>query len=186
MISDEFLANVSLELRTPLTGVLAMTETLQAQTCGPLNERQLQLLQRMEHSGRHLLDTINAMLDLSRLDAGLLDLGVAVVVDEAYAEFAGTNYCRLVTEYPNLIGLRTMSKWAGLAGLRAARGAGAVRAKAAALRAGVTPDSVPCHCDRTHWHRAENYQRQSTPAGLSPAVAERRAGEKGSVRAAGK
>ena len=76
MISDEFLANVSLELRTPLTGVLAMTETLQAQTFGPLNERQLQLLQRMEHSGRHLLDTINDMLDLSRVDAGLLDLGV--------------------------------------------------------------------------------------------------------------
>ncbi len=76
MIRDEFLANVSLELRTPLTGVLAMTEALQAQTFGPLNERQLQLLQRMEHSGRHLLATINDMLDLSRLDAGLLDLAV--------------------------------------------------------------------------------------------------------------
>lgn len=77
MISDEFLASMSHELRQPLTGVLAMTEVLQAQSYGPLNERQQQLLQRIEHSGRHLLDTVNEMLDLSRLDAGLMDLAVA-------------------------------------------------------------------------------------------------------------
>jgi histidinol-phosphate aminotransferase len=41
-----------------------------------------------------------------------------VVVDEAYAEFAGTNYLALVDEYPHLIVLRTLSKFAGLAGLR--------------------------------------------------------------------
>ncbi len=56
-------------------------------------------------------------LSMAELE-GLLGLGIAVVVDEAYAEFAGTNYCRLVPDYPNLIGLRTMSKWAGLAGMR--------------------------------------------------------------------
>lgn len=76
MIRDDYLANVSHELRTPLTGVLAMTEALQTQAYGPLNVRQQQLLQRIEDSGRHLLDTINDMLDLSRLDAGLLDLAI--------------------------------------------------------------------------------------------------------------
>ncbi len=73
-LKDEFLANMSHELRTPLTGVLAMTEALQSQDAGDLNERQQQLLGRIETSGRHLLHVINDILDLSRLDAGKLDL----------------------------------------------------------------------------------------------------------------
>jgi histidinol-phosphate aminotransferase len=48
----------------------------------------------------------------------LLGLPLVVVVDEAYAEFSGTSLAGLVPEHPNLIVLRTFSKWAGLAGLR--------------------------------------------------------------------
>jgi histidinol-phosphate aminotransferase len=48
----------------------------------------------------------------------LLELPLVVVVDEAYAEFSGTSLVDLVSEHPNLIVLRTFSKWAGLAGLR--------------------------------------------------------------------
>lgn len=48
----------------------------------------------------------------------LLALPVVVVLDEAYAEFAGETNVGLVSEYPNIIVLRTLSKWAGLAGLR--------------------------------------------------------------------
>jgi histidinol-phosphate aminotransferase len=48
----------------------------------------------------------------------LLELPLIVVVDEAYAEFSGTSLVDLVPEHPNLIVLRTFSKWAGLAGLR--------------------------------------------------------------------
>ena len=48
----------------------------------------------------------------------LLDLGVMVVVDEAYYEFSKTTVINLVPDYANLIVLRTFSKWAGLAGLR--------------------------------------------------------------------
>jgi len=51
------------------------------------------------------------------LDA-LLETGRPVVIDEAYAEFAGESYAALVRERPNLLILRTLSKWAGLAGLR--------------------------------------------------------------------
>ncbi len=51
------------------------------------------------------------------LDA-LLATGLPVVVDEAYAEYAGESYAPLVREHPNLIVVRTLSKWAGLAGLR--------------------------------------------------------------------
>jgi histidinol-phosphate aminotransferase len=48
----------------------------------------------------------------------LLELPLIVVIDEAYAEFSGTSLADLVPEHPNLIVLRTFSKWAGLAGLR--------------------------------------------------------------------
>lgn len=48
----------------------------------------------------------------------LLDTGLVVVVDEAYHEFAGDTMAGLVREYENLVVLRTLSKWAGLAGLR--------------------------------------------------------------------
>lgn len=48
----------------------------------------------------------------------LLEQGPVVVLDEAYAEFAGRTLVRLVERYPNLVVLRTMSKWAALAGIR--------------------------------------------------------------------
>jgi histidinol-phosphate aminotransferase len=56
-------------------------------------------------------------LTRNELDA-LLDTGRPVVVDEAYAEFAGESYAGFVAQRPNLIVIRTLSKWAGLAGLR--------------------------------------------------------------------
>lgn len=52
----------------------------------------------------------------------LLDSELIVVVDEAYAEFSNSTLIEMVTEYPNLLVLRTFSKWAGLAGLRVGYG----------------------------------------------------------------
>ncbi|MCY4583063.1 MAG: aminotransferase class I/II-fold pyridoxal phosphate-dependent enzyme, partial [Chloroflexi bacterium] len=52
----------------------------------------------------------------------LLEADCLVVVDEAYAEFAGRSVLPLIDAHPNLVVLRTMSKWAGLAGLRAGYG----------------------------------------------------------------
>ena len=52
----------------------------------------------------------------------LLDLPIAVILDEAYVEFHGTSRVNWVTEHENLIVLRTFSKWAGLAGLRVGYG----------------------------------------------------------------
>ncbi len=52
----------------------------------------------------------------------LLDTGLPVLVDEAYTEFAGESVLPLVSRYPNLMVLRTFSKWAGLAGLRVGYG----------------------------------------------------------------
>lgn len=73
-MKDEFLASMSHELRTPLTGVLNISEILQEQIYGPLNEKQIQLTKTIEASGRHLLALINDILDLSKIEAGELEL----------------------------------------------------------------------------------------------------------------
>ncbi|WLT39233.1 HAMP domain-containing histidine kinase [Synechocystis sp. B12] len=73
-LKDEFLANMSHELRTPLNSILGMVETLQNQVYGPLNGKQVQSLEIVENSGRHLLSLINDILDLSKIEAGRMDL----------------------------------------------------------------------------------------------------------------
>jgi PAS domain S-box-containing protein len=73
-LKDEFLASMSHELRTPLTGILGLSEALQLQTYGALSEKQLKALKNIETSGRHLLELINDILDLSKIEAGKLDL----------------------------------------------------------------------------------------------------------------
>ncbi len=78
-LKDEFLASMSHELRTPLNAVLGMSEALQEQVYGPLNDKQFNALQRIEESGRHLLSLINDILDLSRIEAGKLELQVTMV-----------------------------------------------------------------------------------------------------------
>ncbi len=78
-IKDEFLANMSHELRTPLHGILAVSETLLDQIRGPLNERQQKSVRLIEASGRHLLALINDLLDLSKIEAGKLELHCAAL-----------------------------------------------------------------------------------------------------------
>jgi PAS domain S-box-containing protein len=71
---DEFLANMSHELRTPLNGILGMSEILLEGLRGPLNERQQKLVHAIEDSGNHLLSLINDVLDLSKIEAGQLEI----------------------------------------------------------------------------------------------------------------
>jgi signal transduction histidine kinase/ActR/RegA family two-component response regulator len=76
-LKDEFLASMSHELRTPLTSILGLSEALRRQIYGTLSERQIKAVQVIESSGRHLLELINDVLDLSKIEAGKLELEIS-------------------------------------------------------------------------------------------------------------
>ncbi len=73
-LKDEFLANMSHELRTPLNAILGMSEGLQEGVFGDINERQIKAVKTIERSGEHLLSLINDILDVSKIEAGKLEL----------------------------------------------------------------------------------------------------------------
>ncbi|VXD16213.1 putative Histidine kinase [Planktothrix serta PCC 8927] len=73
-LKDEFLANMSHELRTPLNSILGMSEVLQEGTFGELTDQQNQALAMIHRNGKHLLELINDILDLSKIEAGKFDL----------------------------------------------------------------------------------------------------------------
>jgi signal transduction histidine kinase len=71
---SEFLANVSHELRTPLNAIIGFSEVMQRKMFGPLSERYSGYATDIFNSGRHLLELINEILDLSKLEAGQFEL----------------------------------------------------------------------------------------------------------------
>jgi signal transduction histidine kinase len=73
---SQFLANMSHELRTPMNAILGYTELVLDDTYGTVPEKIREVLERVQKSGRHLLDLINDVLDLSRIEAGQLTLSV--------------------------------------------------------------------------------------------------------------
>ena len=78
-LKDEFLANMSHELRTPLNAILGLTEVLQDDIIGTVNERQLKALKTVERSGNHLLELINDILDVAKIEAGQVELDLTTV-----------------------------------------------------------------------------------------------------------
>jgi signal transduction histidine kinase len=71
---SEFLANMSHELRTPLNAILGFSQVLREEMFGPVNEKQAEYLEDILASGHHLLSLINDVLDLSKIEAGQVQL----------------------------------------------------------------------------------------------------------------
>lgn len=87
-MKDEFLATMSHELRTPLNSVLALSEVLMEGAYGEINERQHRYLGSIRSSGQHLLELINDILDVSKIESGKLQLAVADVEVEGLCQAA--------------------------------------------------------------------------------------------------
>jgi signal transduction histidine kinase len=71
---SEFLATMSHELRTPLNAIIGFSQVLKQQMYGPLNERQADYVDDVLSSGQHLLNLINDILDLAKVEAGRMEL----------------------------------------------------------------------------------------------------------------
>lgn len=74
---SEFLANMSHELRTPLNAIIGFSEVLTEQMFGPVNDKQMEYLRDIHSSGQHLLSLINDVLDLSKIEAGRMELDLS-------------------------------------------------------------------------------------------------------------
>ncbi len=85
-LKDEFLANMSHELRTPLNAILGLSEALLEQVSGSLTPRQAKSITTISTSGAHLLTLINDILDLSKVEAGKLELNLETVNLQEFCE----------------------------------------------------------------------------------------------------
>jgi PAS domain S-box-containing protein len=79
-LKDEFLTTMSHELRTPLNAILGISEGLLDQVFGELNSKQYHLLTTIQKSGQHLLELINDVLDVAKIEAGMFQLDTNLVL----------------------------------------------------------------------------------------------------------
>lgn len=112
-----FLASVSHELRTPLNAIINLTKFVAMEFYGPVNQEQVEILGKTEASGKHLLNLINDVLDISKIEAGSLELFVesSISVEKVVQMAVETGcdslmndsvqiYCEVARDLPPLVG----------------------------------------------------------------------------------
>lgn len=101
-VKSEFLATMSHELRTPLNAVIGFSEIMKDEVFGPIDPQYREYSESIHTSGRHLLDLINDVLDLSKIEAGRIELAEA---ETDIPELVGT-CVRLLSERMQSAGLQ--------------------------------------------------------------------------------
>jgi signal transduction histidine kinase len=112
---SQFVSSMSHELRTPLNAIIGLTEMMVTNAARFGTEKALEPLQRVNRAGTHLLDLINQVLDLSKIEAGKLELNpqtvqLAPLIDEVVGtarQLADQNKNRLTAEVPDDLGSLT-------------------------------------------------------------------------------
>jgi PAS domain S-box-containing protein len=99
---SEFLTSMSHELRTPLNAIIGFSDMLEQQFYGPLNAKQAEYVQDINDSGQYLLSLINAILDLSKIEAGKMELDLS----EVYLREILEQGLLMIREAANAHGLR--------------------------------------------------------------------------------
>jgi signal transduction histidine kinase/DNA-binding response OmpR family regulator len=88
---DQFLSTMSHELRTPLNAILGFSDLLKDPRYGPLNDRQSRFADHIHTGGEHLLSLINDILDLSKIEAGRLELTIeSLPVEQVFGDVLNT------------------------------------------------------------------------------------------------
>ena len=167
---SEFLANMSHELRTPLNAIIGFSEVLGERLFGELNEKQAEYTEDILSSGRHLLSLINEILDLSKVEAGRMELELApfdfplaidnartfvrerairhgitvdVVVDERLGEFVGDER-KIKQVLLNLLSNAVkFTPEGGRIGINAVQSNGAVEISVIDTGIGIAPEDQP-------------------------------------------
>jgi signal transduction histidine kinase len=107
---------MSHELRTPLNAILILSESLQEEVYGPVNNRQRQALNDVVESGQHLLSLINDILDLSKIEAGKMELQFSEVSIAGICQASLRLVRELATQKQQVLSLRlpadTLYIWA--------------------------------------------------------------------------
>ncbi|MBR9989261.1 MAG: GAF domain-containing protein [Gemmatimonadetes bacterium] len=104
---SQFLANMSHELRTPLNAIIGYSEMLQEESQEDGNEQYVPDLQKIHGAGRHLLALINDILDLSKIEAGKMDIYLESVSIKSLVDEVCSTVRPLIERNGNLLELRT-------------------------------------------------------------------------------
>ncbi|MBE9569633.1 MAG: response regulator [Proteobacteria bacterium] len=95
-LKSEFLSNMSHELRTPLNSMLGLTNLMAEGIAGRINEKQKEYIEIIERNGKNLLQLINDILDLSKIESGKVDLSISKIEFKRFARSVSSSIMPLI------------------------------------------------------------------------------------------